>query len=109
MRDVVRRSLRDEVDEALWRQGAEAAYAGERTMWGVGYAKKVQVRCGFAMDMEALDLQGRAGGRRWICKTDRVRNDDAGRRQMCKVVRVPGRGVEARVGIWFWGVAVRDY
>ena len=55
----MRRSSRDEVEEALWRQGAEAAYAGERTMRGVGYAKKARERGGFAMDMEALNLQGR--------------------------------------------------
>ena len=61
MRDVVRRSLHDEVEEALWRHGAEAAYVGERTMRGDGYAKKAQIRGGFAMDIEALDLQGRAG------------------------------------------------
>ena len=61
MRDVVRRSLRDEVEEALWRQGADAAYAGERTMRGVVYAKKARIRGGFTMDMEALDLQARAG------------------------------------------------
>jgi hypothetical protein len=88
------------------RCGARArkqAYAGERTMRGGGYAKKVQIRGGFAMDIEALNLQGRAGGRRWICKTDRVRNDDAGRRQMCKVVRVPGRGVERRKACWLRG------
>jgi hypothetical protein len=49
------------IEEALWREGAEPAYAGERTMRGVGYAKKARVRGGVAMDMEVLDLQGRAG------------------------------------------------
>jgi hypothetical protein len=44
MTNVVRRSLRDEVEEALWRQGAEAAYAGERTMRGGGYAKNGRSR-----------------------------------------------------------------
>ena|ERR1035441_8755708 len=91
MRDVVRRSLCGEVDEALWREGAEAAYAGERTMRGDGYAKEHR------------------SGRRWICKTDRLRNECAGRRRMCKVVRVPGRGVERWKACWLRGDPQRRF
>jgi hypothetical protein len=41
-----------------------------------------------------------ACGGRWICKLERMRNDDPGGRQICKVVMVPGGGVERRKLRW---------
>jgi len=51
-------------------------------MRGVEYAKEVR---------PAAEVRGRR-----ICKTERVRNDGAGRRQICKAVGVLGAGIERR-------------